>query len=335
MLQVFTATLQPMLTLFLCIVLGFVLSKKKILPDNVSNVLAKLEVWVFCPALNFVTMARFFTIETLSTNAINFIFGGFSISIALIIAYALYRFFVPKEAYEAGIYKYALTFGNYGYMGDPLILALFGNLGLSYFKIFGLPLTLVCYMWGINIMIPKDQKSGSPLKFLLNAPTVALLIGIIVGLTGIGVEGGFIEQKLPFFFSTLDSLKACMGPVAMILAGCTVARFPFAPMLKNIKVYIATALRLVFIPAFIIGVLALIRILGMELLHISIPSGVLHFAFFATATPLGMNTVVFPEAYGGDPTTGASMAMISHTLCVITIPLMYALMTLIFGAPMF
>lgn len=49
-------------------------------------------------------------------------------------------------------------------------------------------------------------------------------------------------------------------------------------------------------------------------------------ALIAVGTPLGLNTVVFPSAYGGDPKTGASMAMISHTLSVITIPLMYLLM---------
>ena len=48
---------------------------------------------------------------------------------------------------------------------------------------------------------------------------------------------------------------------------------------------------------------------------------------FAFATPLGLNTVVFPAAYGGDPSTGVSMATISHTVCVVTIPIMYALLT--------
>ena len=48
---------------------------------------------------------------------------------------------------------------------------------------------------------------------------------------------------------------------------------------------------------------------------------------FAFGTPLGLNTVVFPAAYGGDTSTGASMAMISHTLCVITIPIMYAIVS--------
>jgi hypothetical protein len=44
-----------------------------------------------------------------------------------------------------------------------------------------------------------------------------------------------------------------------------------------------------------------------------------------------MNTIVFPEAYGGDPSTGAGMNIVSHTLCVATIPLMYALLVLLFG----
>ena len=48
---------------------------------------------------------------------------------------------------------------------------------------------------------------------------------------------------------------------------------------------------------------------------------------------LGLNTVVFPEAYGGEPQTGASMTMISHTLCVLSIPLLYAAMVAIFGTP--
>ena len=62
-----------------------------------------------------------------------------------------------------------------------------------------------------------------------------------------------------------------------------------------------------------------------------INNNVVFLAFFAFAAPLGLNTVVFPAAYGEDSSTGASMAMISHTLCVLTIPLLYALMTLIFG----
>jgi hypothetical protein len=63
----------------------------------------------------------------------------------------------------------------------------------------------------------------------------------------------------------------------------------------------------------------------------NIGNSVLYLGFFATASALGLNTIVFPEAYGGNPKIGASMALISHTLCIVSMPIMYALMNLIFG----
>ena len=119
----------------------------------------------------------------------------------------------------------------------------------------------------------------------------------------------------------------------MILAGVTIARYDFWDMLKNKKVYLATALRLVVLPAVLIAILFAIKTLANGLLHMAIGNDVLFLAFFATAAPLGLNTIIFPEAYNGNPKTGASMAMISHTLCVISIPLLYALMVALFGTP--
>jgi predicted permease len=48
-------------------------------------------------------------------------------------------------------------------------------------------------------------------------------------------------------------------------------------------------------------------------------------ALIFVGTPLGLNSIVYPATYGGDTQTGASMASISHTLSVITIPMMYYL----------
>ena len=323
----FFATLTPMLTLFLCIAIGFTLSKTKILSDGASKTMAKLETWVFCPALNFVTMIRYCTLDNLSTNITNVLMATLVVLLALAIAIPLSRVFVKEKGCERGVYSYALAFGNCGYIGDPVVLALFGDSILAYYKIFCLPLQLVIYTWGISVMIPQEKAGGSTLRRLLNAPTVAMLLGIVLGLSGLG---GYLPA---FATSALDSLKACMGPVAMLLAGATVARYDLVGMLKNKKVYIATALRLVFIPAFLIAVLFGVGALLDFCPGISIGRDHLYLCFFAMAAPLGLNTVVFPEAYGGNPETGASMALISHTLCIISIPLLYALMTTVFGVP--
>ena len=327
MIATFLATLTPMLTLFLCIAVGFVAAKTKILPDTASKTMAKMETWIFCPALSFMTMVRFCTVDTIATHGTNVIMASISVACAMAIAIPLSRLFVREKGMERGIYAYALAFANSGYVGDPIVLALFGEEGLAYYKLFCLPLSIVIYTWGISVMTPHSEEKGGAWKRLLNAPTIALIVGIAVGLSGLG-------EYLPVFVtSSLDTLKACMGPVAMLLAGVTIAKYDFFGMLKKKKVYVASVLRLTILPAVLITVLFGVKTLANTAFGLSIGNDVLFLCFFATAAPLGLNTVVFPEAYGGNPETGASMAMISHTLCVISIPLMYALMVAIFGTP--
>ncbi len=330
MIDTFLATLNPMLTLFICIAVGFIVRKANLLPEDSGTVMAKLENWVFCPALSFATMARNCTVDSLGTHATNIVLSACGVAIAIAIAIPLACVFVKKKCPERGVYMYALAFANSGYIGDPVVLALFGDIGLFYYKLFCLPVTIMIYTWGISVMLPSSKKSKiASLKKILNPPTIAMLLGIAVGLSGLGAH---IPTPLN---SALDSLKACMGPVAMLLAGFTIASYSFVGMLKKKKVYIATFLRLFILPSIIIGCLFGIKELGNLIFDMNIGNNVLFLCFFATAAPLGLNTVVFPKAYGGDPETGASMAMISHTLCVLSIPLMYALMIAIFGQPTF
>ena len=323
----FLATLNPMLTLFICIAAGFILSKCKILPDGSSKVMAKLETWVFCPALNFTTMAYFCTVDSIGEHIINITLSSFGVMLAVGISIFLAPYFVKEKGPERGVYNYALAFANSGYMGDPIVLALFGNVGLAFFKLYCLPVQLMIYSWGISVMTPAGEKKVGAWRRLINAPTVAMLLGIAVGLSGVG-------KYIPAFMTnSLDTLKVCMGPVAMLLAGVTIAKYDFLSMLKNKGVYIATALRLTLLPAIIVSFTFGLKMLANAAFGLNIGNEVLFLTFFATAPALGLNTVIFPEAFGGNPETGASMAMISHTLCVISIPLLYALMVTLFGVP--
>lgn len=327
MLQAFLYTLDPMLTLFFCIAIGFALRKAEILPPNAGKVMAKLITWVFYPALSFTAMAKYCTVSSLSTHATNILLSSLGVAVAMGLAFALARVFVREKGYERNIYTYALAFANSAYMGDPLVLALFGEEMLSYYKLYCLPVTLTIYTWGISALVPRSDKKENPLKKLCNPPMVAMFLGIAVGLSGLGAH-------LPnFAVSTLNSLKGCMGPVAMLLVGFTVASYPTKDVIAKKAVYVSSLFRLVFIPTVIIVVLFGIKTLAGLAFGLSIGNTVLFLCFFAVATPFGLNTVVFPEAFGGNPKTGASMALVSHTLGVLTLPLLYALMVLLFGTP--
>lgn len=312
MLEVFTASLSPMLVMFLCIIAGFVLNKSKLCPANTASVLSKLETYLFCPALNLVTFGQHCTPESLSENYDLLLFAALATVIAVALAYLLAPIFTDKD-YTRNVYKYALAFANCGFMGNAIVPAILGSDALYSYMLFTLPLVFAIYTWGLAILIPKQAGKQNPLKNLLNPSMIAVAVGMLLGLSG-------IHSHLPeFVTSTLSSLSGCMGPVAMILTGFVIGNYSMKAMVTDKNVYIASGLRLFVLPAIYIGIFML---LGASPL-------VLTMCLFAFATPLGLNTVVFPAAYGGDTAPGAAMATVSNTLGIVTLPVMYALLTLL------
>ncbi len=308
--QVFIATLSPMLMMFACMVIGFVLNKKKLCPDNTVTVLSKLETYVLAPALTVNTFSKYCTVASLTEQYQMILYCLLALTVAILLAFLLTPLFTGK-GYGRHIYRYALTFGNFGFMGNAIVPAIFGDEALYSYMLFTLPLSLAVYTWGIASLIPQGEGKQNPLKNLLNPSVFAVAIGAAIGLTGI------YDYVPAFVFSTLSGLGACMGPIAMVLTGFLIGNYSFKALLSDKKIYIAATLRLFILPALFV---LLLKALGADKTSLIM-------CLFGFATPLGLNTVIFPAAYGGDTATGASMAMISHTVCVITIPVMYMLLT--------
>ena len=312
MLSTFQAALVPMLTMFCCILVGLVLKKKNILPEDSGTVLSRLETYVLCPALTLGTFSRNCTMETFGEKYILLGYSALIVVLSIAIAIPLSKLFV-KKGYQQGVYRYALAFANTGFMGNAVVQALFGDEVLFLYMLFCLPVSIGIYTWGISQMIPGDSSFRSVLKRVMNPSTVAMLIGTVLGLTGLGAQ-------LPDFLSqALTNLGNCMGPIAMVLTGFIVGGYSMKEMFCQGRVYVASLLRLIVLPSLLCG---LLYFLGADTLTLTL-------SLIALGMPLGLNTVVFPAAYGGETKTGASMAIISHGLSVVTIPLMYALLLLL------
>lgn len=312
MLETFIATLNPMLVMFLFMIIGFSAKKLGIVPDNTATVLSKLENYFFVPALIINTFMKYCTVSSITEQYKLILYSLVALTMAIAIALPLSKVFSRGgDCYQRNIYKYALSFGNFSFMGNAIVPAILGEASLYSYMLYILPLNIAVYTWGIIILIPHGEKKESIFKNLLNPIFVSILIGAALGLGG-------LTPKVPGFIqTTVSNCAACMGPLAMILTGFVIGEYNIVSLVKNKRIYIASILRLVVLPALFVAVLYL---LGADKLPLVL-------TFFAFGTPLGLNTVVFPSAYGGDTSTGASMAMISHTLCVISIPIMYALLT--------
>ena len=311
MLTVFRATLSPMLVMLICILAGFILRKCRILPDNSDRVLSRLETYILMPALNIRTFMQNASLSSLAEHSNLLLICSGVVVVAILIAYALAGR-MAKEPYQKNLYRYSLTISNFGFMGNAIVPMILGEDMLYPYLLFTLPPIVCIYTWGMAMLIPADATDKkSAWRRLLNPGTVSVLIGLLLGVVGAQ------QYTPPFIQTTLGNLSDCMGPVAMVLTGFVIGSYPLKSLFNKPAVYVASLLRLIILPALFVGALLLLNA----------PDTAVVLCLFAFGTPLGLNTIVFPAAYGGDTAPGAAMAMVSHAMCILTIPLMYALLT--------
>jgi predicted permease len=313
--DLFLATLNQMGFLFLLIFIGFILVKTKILPEGSAKVLSRLESYFFIPAMVLLKFMKEFTIERLSTSWLTIVIS-FAIAFVMIPIVLLVSKLLTKNVTERNAYIYGLCFSNFGFMGNAVVQTLFPSIMLEY-VIFTIPLWTLIYVWGVPFILTEREDSKgenkilTSLKALVNPMFIALVIGVILGLTG-------VYPLLPDNFFAVKVVEAgdmCMSPVAMLITGITFGTMNFKVVFKKPGIYIATIIRLVIIPFIMFGIFSLIPV----------PETVFKCIMIVSAMPLGLNSIVVPASYGKDTSAAAGMALVSHLLSLATIPLFFML----------
>ncbi|MBQ3488001.1 MAG: AEC family transporter [Clostridia bacterium] len=306
---VFTATLEQTAFLLCFIVLGYILTRWKFVQENAQAVLSRLENCVFIPALVLGTFIGNFTTEKLS-SAWRLFLGSFVLGLAAIALALLCARLCGRSKYERDIYTYGLSFSNFGFMGNAVVSALFPDIFMEYL-IFTLPLWTLIYLWGVPVLLLGDGAEKPTLRQRLKAfqnPMLACtLLGMAIGLLGIPVPG--------FLSFAVSAAGSCMSPIAMLLTGMTIARSELGQILRIRGVYVATFLRLLVFPLLFMGIMVLIPF--REVFATC--------AVCSLAMPLGLNTIIVPSGLGKDTKVASGMALVSHILSCVTIPLIFML----------
>ncbi len=289
-------------------VLGYILTATGKLHEDASKTLSTVLVYVCMPAMTISSFAKNMTIENLAQQSTMILCGAITIVGGYLIAVILAKFF-SNDVFLRGIYAYSFAVPNIGYMGYPMMAAVFGDKMLFNMLMFCIPFNIFIYSKGIKLLCP-NARGGA--KAILTQPAmVGMMIGTVIGLFGI---------KLPsIIVNILQPASDCMAPIAMLMTGCVIAQKPIRELVGDIKAYEASILRLVVIPVVVVVLLALLKVDST----IIIVTGV------TLLMPLGLNSVVFPEAFGGDGRPGAKLALVSHVMGLITIPLMFGILTFI------
>lgn len=315
--DIFLPTVNQMIFLFAFIILGFLLAKTGYLPKGANSVLSKLENMIFIPALVMGTFIKNFTVATLST-AWKILLFSLAIELVIIPITILICKLCDKDAFTQKIYTYGLSFSNFGFMGNAVVLALFPDIFTEYI-LFTLPLWAAIYLWGVPSLLiggaegKKDLKAR--LKPFVNPMFICMLIGMIIGISGISLPKALVD--------VIDVSGSCMSPIAMLLTGITLGSIPLLGTLKRGSIYVVTAIRLLVYPLIALGIFAILPE------SLSVSSTLVICTVCSLAMPLGLNTIVVPAAYGKDTSTAAGMALVSHLLSLLTIPAIFILLKMI------
>lgn len=100
-----------MLVMFSLVLVGFILRKCGILPENADKTMSRLETYCFVPALYFFTQMTKCTVESIKENYTLMLYGLIIIVCAVALAYPLSRLFVrsSKDSPEAAYRRSALS----------------------------------------------------------------------------------------------------------------------------------------------------------------------------------------------------------------------------------
>ena len=314
----------------LFIVIGFVIAKLGIVEKSATAMLSKLENNVFLPALVLYTFAQNFTAASLSGSWKLLLFSLIAELIIVPVAICSAKC-ASKDGFIRRMYTYGLSFSNFGFMGNAVVQALFSPSFYQSYVIFTLPLWTLIYVWGVpGLLIERTEATvkksrGARLKASLrsfvNPMFIALLIGAVIGVSGLGeilfaLNGG----KGIFVTQVVKILGDCMSPVAMMMTGITFAFVDIKQVLSVKSIYAVTALRLIAYPLVFGGIALLLKNYVIPL-----DDTVFNCFIISLAMPLGLNTIVVPAAYGRDTSVPAGMALVSHALSIATIPLVMML----------
>ena len=312
MVTVLLLTLQQFAVLFFFLAIGYLLNRSRVI-DDVKPLSAAL-MWVFIPAVVFNVFYKNFTLSNFSVAMPYAIAGLALMLVSAAVSYPIVRRY--KDRITRNTYLYSLIITNMSYVGFPLVSNVFPEMYI-FFMVFITAFQVYIFTVGVAMLKPEKEKVS--LKGLLSPIMIVLVVGMACGLIFDAAS-----VRLPSTVENIiDSAAACMSPIAMLITGFTLAKLPLKKVFTNTGVYVFTALRLIVFPAVFGGIFYLLYLL------FGLPIGIVKVAIVYLALPMGINTVVFAEANGADGTVGAQCAFISHAACVLTLPLVFALVSIL------
>ena len=299
----FMDTFNEMVVILFAVGIGYLAHRLRYLGGEINQKLSKLILNITTPALILSSMANEENLpsvgEVLSILFVAVVFYAMEFVFALIVPKLVGG--TPKEI---GVWRFLLCFPNVGFIGYPLVEAIFGHTGLFYAVILVMPFNLLNYSLGPLMLSGKIRFHW---KQLLSPCILMALLTLILTLAGIHVP--------PMIGAMAEIVGDVNIPLSLLVLGSMLAGISARKVLTSVRMWILSAVRLLAMPA-ALGVV--LHLMGTDPL-------VLGVAVAQMAMPVAVNGTMLCLEFDGDVDAMAQVTFMTTVLSIVTIPLAVSL----------
>lgn len=299
-----SVVLNQMIQLFGILALGYFLNKIGIFDDFLNKKVNVLILNVTLPAL---IMASLGSVSESTSNGD--VIQTFIISIVVLTALPIISYFLVKllriPLKQRGLYMFMTVFSNIGFMGYPVIKAIFGSEAIFFASIFNMMFSLLVFTLGVVIINYGSESSKFKLNFksILSPGIVSSVIAIIFFIFKIPIA--------PILHSSFDMVGSMTTPLAMLVIGSTLANINIKEVFTELRIYPFAIIRQLLLP------MAAYPILN----HFVSNPLILGVSLIVLSMPVANSAVLFAENYDRDFSLAAKSVFLTTLMSVGTIPL--------------
>lgn len=287
--------IEQILMLLVITAIGYVTRRRKIMTDGVIKGVNSLLLRVAWPCMILMTIQKDCTEEQAGSF---WIVLGVSCAVLSAAMGALYLVGIGRGK-KSSVFNVLSVLPNAGFVGMPIIKAVYGDEGILFLAAFLVGFNLVLWTLGVALF---EKITVRSLHNLLNPGLIASVAGMILFIFRI---------RLPHFLSsTVTQLGSLTTPVSMLLLGARLDQITKEKLLCT-KLWASCALKLLVFPLL---TLLLMRLLGIE----PVLTGI---TVLAMAMPSASVAQLLAEKYEDDIGLAVAGVSASMMICILTIPL--------------
>lgn len=295
----FIKMLNAQVSLLIYLSVGAYCAHKSIINQNAKQKLTDLILKITLPCMIFNSFNKPLTPDVLRETSLIFLVAMVVAIMSWLLGKILYRRY-PRE--QQSILQYATLVNNSGFLGLPMVSAVYDTQGLFYASIFIIPNRIFMWTAGLSLFTVSDFKTKCR-NILLNPCMIAVFLGIFRQMAGLSIPGA-VE-------TAVVNIGSLTTPLSMMVIGTMIAGFTVENMLDPSIFYLAFV-RLVALPLIALG---LLRLAGIDLLLTGI-------ALILTGMPAGSTSALLAVKYGMDADFASRCVVITTLMSLITVPLL-------------